>query len=193
MHQSRLVGGLACVGAALLALLLLSAASLAEPNPSPTASATPAVTASPTPAVTASPTSRPRPAPRLTRRQRRLRRIKRERLRVVGIARRQLGVPYVWGGDSRRGFDCSGLTMYVYRHIGIRLAHSATMQSRRGVRVSLHHLRAGDLLFFGHPSYYHHVAMYVGHGRMIEAPHRGARVRICRPWGPTAARRLLHG
>jgi peptidoglycan DL-endopeptidase CwlO len=183
MHQSRLVGGLACVGA-LLTLLLLPAVSLAQASPPPTAS--------PTPVATASPTPPPKPAPRLTRRQRRMRRVKRERTRVVAIARRELGVPYAWGGSSRRGFDCSGLTMFVYRHVGIRLAHSATMQSRCGRRVSLHHLRPGDLLFFGHPSYYHHVAMYIGHGRMIEAPHRGARVHICRPWGPSAARRLLN-
>ena len=185
MHQSRLVGGLACTGA-LLTLLLLPAASLAQASPPPTASPTPVATAAPTPTPT------PKPAPRLTRRQRRMRRIKRERCRVVAIARRELGVPYVWGGASRRGFDCSGLTMFVYRHVGISLAHSATMQSRRGSRVSLHHLRPGDLLFFGHPSSYYHVAMYIGHGRMIEAPHRGARVRICRPWGPSAARRLLN-
>ena len=185
MHQSRLVGGLACIGA-LLTLLLLPAVSLAQASPPPTASPTPVATASP------APTPKPKPAPRLTRRQRRMRRLKRERTRVVAVARRQLGVPYVWGGSSRRGFDCSGLTMYVYRHVGIRLAHSATMQSRRGRRVSLHHLHPGDLLFFGHPSYYHHVAMYIGRGRMIEAPHTGARVHICRLWGPSAARRLLN-
>ena len=111
---------------------------------------------------------------------------------MVSLARRQLGIPYMWGGASRRGFDCSGLTLYVYRRAGIDLAHGATMQARRGKRVSLRELRLGDLIFFGSPGYYHHVGLYIGGGRMIHAPRPGLSVRITRPRGADAARRLLH-
>lgn len=199
MHQSRLVGGLACAGA-LLTLLVVPTVLLAEPltstdlspsaTPSPSASATtPAATPSPQPAASSTTTpAKQKP----TRRQRRLRRIKRQRLLVVEVARRQLGIPYVWGGASRRGFDCSGLSLYVYKRLGIDLAHGATMQARRGKHVSLRELRLGDLVFFGGPNYYHHVGIYIGGGRMIHAPRPGLSVRISRPHGPDTARRLLH-
>jgi len=96
---------------------------------------------------------------------------------VVGIAQRYLGVPYVWGGASPRGFDCSGLTMYCYAQIGIGLSHGATDQQRASTPVPLSALQPGDLVFFGSASYSHHVGIYVGGGSMIDAPHTGAVVR----------------
>lgn len=192
MHQSRLVGGLACT---LLALIAFPTVLLADPlssaTPSPTTTPSPAASATPSPQATAAPEATPA-KPKLTKRQRRLRRIKQKRRLVVSIARRQLGIPYVWGGASPRGFDCSGLSLYVYKRLGVDLAHGATMQARRGKRVSLRELRLGDLIFFGSPSYYRHVGIYIGGGRMIDAPRPGLHVRITRPWGPSAARRLLH-
>jgi cell wall-associated NlpC family hydrolase len=107
------------------------------------------------------------------------------------VARRQLGVPYVWGGASRSGFDCSGLTLYVYRHIGRSLPHGATDQARRGVRVSLRRLKVGDLVFWGGRGYYHHVAMYAGGGRIIEAPSAGRVVSYDGLSGAVTARRLI--
>jgi cell wall-associated NlpC family hydrolase len=107
------------------------------------------------------------------------------------VARRQLGVPYVWGGASRSGFDCSGFTMYVYRHIGRSLPHGATDQARRGIRVSLRDLKVGDLVFWGGGGYYSHVAMYAGHGRIIEAPSAGNVVSYDRLGGAATARRLI--
>jgi cell wall-associated NlpC family hydrolase len=107
------------------------------------------------------------------------------------VARRQLGVPYVWGGASRSGFDCSGFTMYVYRHIGRSLPHGATDQARRGIRVSLRDLKVGDLVFWGGGGYYSHVAMYAGHGRIIEAPSAGNVVSYDRRGGAATARRLI--
>jgi cell wall-associated NlpC family hydrolase len=93
---------------------------------------------------------------------------------VVAIAQRYLGVPYVWGGASPSGFDCSGLTMYCYAQIGIGMSHGATDQQRASTPVPLSALQPGDLVFFGNDSYSHHVGIYVGGGSMIHAPHTGA-------------------
>jgi len=93
---------------------------------------------------------------------------------VVAIAQRYLGVPYVWGGASPKGFDCSGLAMYCYAQIGIGMSHGATDQQRQSNPVSLSALQPGDLVFFGSASYSHHVGIYVGGGQMIHAPHTGA-------------------
>ncbi len=93
---------------------------------------------------------------------------------VVGIAQRYLGVPYVYGGASPGGFDCSGLTMYCYAQIGIGLSHGATDQQHASQPVPLNALQPGDLVFFGSASYSYHVGIYVGGGSMIHAPHTGA-------------------
>ena len=93
---------------------------------------------------------------------------------VVGIAQRYLGVPYVYGGASPGGFDCSGLTMYCYAQMGIGLSHGATDQQHASTPVPLNALQPGDLVFFGSASYSYHVGIYVGGGSMIHAPHTGA-------------------
>ncbi len=93
---------------------------------------------------------------------------------VVSIAQRYLGVPYVYGGASPSGFDCSGLTMYCYAQVGIGLSHGATDQQHASTPVPLSALQPGDLVFFGSASYSHHVGIYVGGGSMIHAPHTGA-------------------
>ena len=93
---------------------------------------------------------------------------------IVAIAQRYLGVPYVWGGASPGGFDCSGLVMYCYAQIGIGLSHGATDQQRSSLPVPLGDLRPGDLVFFGNASFSHHVAIFVGGTTIIEAPHTGA-------------------
>jgi cell wall-associated NlpC family hydrolase len=93
---------------------------------------------------------------------------------VVAIAQQYLGVPYVWGGASPSGFDCSGLTMYCYAKIGIGMAHGATLQQRASTPVPLNALQPGDLVFFGNASFSHHVGIYVGGGTMIHAPRTGS-------------------
>jgi cell wall-associated NlpC family hydrolase len=94
---------------------------------------------------------------------------------VVGIAMHYLGVPYVWGGASPRGFDCSGLVMYVFAQMGISLPHSSYSQAAMGTPVSISQLQPGDLVFFTGAS---HVGIYIGGGQFIHAPHTGDVVKI---------------
>jgi peptidoglycan DL-endopeptidase CwlO len=95
---------------------------------------------------------------------------------VVGIAMQYLGVPYVWGGSSPSGFDCSGFAMYVYAQVGVSLPHNAAMQySSVGVYVPRDQLEAGDLVFFDGLG---HMGMYIGGGQFIHAPHTGDVVKI---------------
>jgi peptidoglycan DL-endopeptidase CwlO len=94
---------------------------------------------------------------------------------VVGYAMQFLGRPYVWGGASPAGFDCSGFTMYVYAHFGVSLPHNAAAQYGYGSPVSRNDLQPGDLVFFDGLG---HVGIYVGGGSFIHAPHTGDVVKI---------------
>jgi cell wall-associated NlpC family hydrolase len=100
---------------------------------------------------------------------------------ALGRALAMRGVPYVWGGSSPGGFDCSGLVRYAYRRAGIALAHSSYAQWDAGRRVRRRALRPGDLVFFG----LGHVGLYAGSGRFVHAPETGRVVsigRIDRGW-----------
>ncbi|HZB31435.1 MAG TPA: NlpC/P60 family protein [Streptosporangiaceae bacterium] len=97
-------------------------------------------------------------------------------LRAVAAAKSKLGSPYVWGGSGPGSFDCSGLTMWAYRQVGISLPHYTGAQWNAGRHVSRSQLAPGDLVFFY--SDLHHMGMYVGGGNMIHAPHTGDVVRI---------------
>jgi peptidoglycan DL-endopeptidase CwlO len=97
-----------------------------------------------------------------------------KRADVVEYAMKFLGVPYVWGGYSPSGFDCSGFVKYVYAHFGVSLPHSSAMQYNSGPKVSRADLKPGDLLFFYSPI--HHVGMYIGNGQMINSRTGGVRI-----------------
>jgi len=112
------------------------------------------------------------------------------RARAIDAARSAVGVPYVYGGASPGGFDCSGLVMWAYRQAGVRLPHSSTQQMRSGRRVTRRAIRPGDLVF----GYYgEHVGLYAGHGVVIAAPRTGTVVQRqpLRAWSLTEVRRLI--
>ena len=96
--------------------------------------------------------------------------------RVIAAAMSYLGVPYVWGGASRGGVDCSGLTMLAYATVGIGLGHFTGSQWNSGAHVSMSQLAPGDLVFF-YPDH-HHMGIYIGGGQFIHAPHTGDVVKI---------------
>ncbi len=95
---------------------------------------------------------------------------------AVEVAKQFLGVPYVYGGTSPSGFDCSGLMQYVYKQLGYSLNRVASAQMTNGVYISRENLAPGDLVgFYSSPGsgYVSHIGMYVGDGMMIHAPHTG--------------------
>ena len=97
---------------------------------------------------------------------------------LVNTAKKYLGVPYVWGGTSPKGFDCSGLVQYVCRQNGISVPRVAASQKGAGTPVSRANLQPGDLVFFGNGGRITHVGIYVGNGNMIHAPQTGDVVKI---------------
>ncbi|MBB5158141.1 NlpC/P60 family protein [Saccharopolyspora phatthalungensis] len=118
---------------------------------------------------------------------------------VIGRALSQLGVQYAWGGGTssgpsrgirdggvadangdfaKVGFDCSGLMIYAFAGAGIELDHYSGYQYQSGRQVPLSQMRRGDMLFWQDSGRVHHVALYLGNGKMIEAPYSGSRVRV---------------
>ena len=109
---------------------------------------------------------------------------------VIRRAMSQLGVPYSWGGGNASGpsrgidqgantvgFDCSGLILYAFAGVGIKLPHYSGDQYNAGRKIPSSQMRRGDLIFYG-PNASQHEAMYLGNGMMLEAPYTGAQVRV---------------
>jgi cell wall-associated NlpC family hydrolase len=94
---------------------------------------------------------------------------------AAALALNYIGIPYVFGGSSTDGFDCSGLVMYVYAQLGIQLPHFAAAQYTYGQPVPFADLQPGDLVFFDALD---HVGIYIGNGQFVDAPHTGTFVRI---------------
>ena len=113
---------------------------------------------------------------------------------ILDTADDYLGVPYVWGGTSPSGFDCSGLVQYVLRQNGISIPRVADDQLHGpGTYVTREYLQPGDLVFFGSGGYASHVGMYVGDGMMIHAPHTGDVVKYASIDSDYYSQRFLGG
>lgn len=108
---------------------------------------------------------------------------------VMESAESYLGVPYVWGGSSPSGFDCSGLVQYVYAECGISLPRTTYGQIECGEPMPLDSLTLGDLLFWDN----YHVAIYIGDGKYIHAPSSGQNVKVSQMkyWCPNSTRRII--
>lgn len=104
------------------------------------------------------------------------------RAAIVELAKEYIGTPYVWGGSNPDvGFDCSGIIQFVYSKLGIELPRVSYQQANAGRRVGLNKLRPGDLVAWDNSSRNSgadHIAIYIGHGQILEAPQPGQSVRI---------------
>jgi cell wall-associated NlpC family hydrolase len=108
--------------------------------------------------------------------------------RALNFALAQLGKPYIWAASGPGGYDCSGLVLASYRTVGVSLPHSSYSMINYGRYVSRADLRPGDVIW---PySSLGHVVLYVGNGQIVEAPHRGATVRVTKLYAFYTARRL---
>lgn len=102
------------------------------------------------------------------------------RVDICEYAKQFVGNPYVWGGTSlTKGADCSGFTMSVFKHFGIKLSHSSRAQAGEGKKISASDLRPGDLVFYGGGSgSINHVALYIGNGQVVHASSPSTGIRI---------------
>jgi cell wall-associated NlpC family hydrolase len=104
---------------------------------------------------------------------------------IIASGMKQLGKPYIFGNEGPNSFDCSGLMQFIFGKNGVKLPRTAAQQQKFAKRVSKP--VPGDLVFYGYPA--HHVALYLGNGKMLAAPHAGANVRVQPVYGsPTYGR-----
>lgn len=101
--------------------------------------------------------------------------------KIISLGMQYIGTPYVWGGTTPGGFDCSGLMQYIFGKNGVKLPRISYQQANFGTRVGLNKLQPGDLVAWDDSSRNSgadHVALYIGNGQILEAPHTGAQVRV---------------
>lgn len=113
---------------------------------------------------------------------------------IVQLARRELGAPYLYGGATPLGFDCSGLVYYVFRHAGVEVPRTANQQLYTSHPIDIQDLQPGDLVFFqivGNIQM--HVGIYVGHGIFIHAPETGQAVSYAQMDNPYWKSRFVGG
>ncbi|MCQ2556892.1 MAG: NlpC/P60 family protein, partial [Ligilactobacillus sp.] len=113
------------------------------------------------------------------------------RQKVASIAKSLQGTPYVWGGTTPSGFDCSGFTQYVYKQAGINIGRTTYQQRYAGQRISVSQAKVGDLLMFAGDS---HVAISLGNGKYVHAPTPGQRVTVASVayYAPSYAVRVIN-
>jgi Cell wall-associated hydrolases (invasion-associated proteins) len=110
---------------------------------------------------------------------------------AAAVAKSLVGVPYVWGGVDKNGIDCSGLVYYVLNHSGVKVPRLiASQYGKMGQAVSLAQARPGDVVYYDNPGATDHVGIYIGNGKMIDAPYAGARVRVDNVGNFTSIRRI---
>lgn len=115
--------------------------------------------------------------------------------KVLLYAYNFIGIPYVWGGSTPAGFDCSGFTSYVFNKFGIGIGRTTYEQVNAGRAVSISQAQPGDLVLFGDASAPHHVGIYVGGGSYIHAPRTGDVIKVSSLSGRSdlcAVRRVLN-
>ena len=97
---------------------------------------------------------------------------------LVERAKTAIGTPYVRGGTSMSGFDCSGFVQWAYKSVGVKLPRTAREQSVQGTPIDFDEMEAGDIVAFRHPRRGYHTGIYVGDGKFIHSPRRGKTVEI---------------
>lgn len=107
--------------------------------------------------------------------------VDKKRQAVIDFAKSKLGIWYKWGGTTDAGYDCSGLVMAAFKSAGITMPRISYAQAARGQRTKIGDLQPGDLVAWDHGTLggrADHIALYIGNGQILEAPHTGAKVRI---------------
>lgn len=111
---------------------------------------------------------------------------------VVATAKTQIGKPYKYGASGPNSYDCSGYTQWVFGKYNQRLPHSATGQGKYGKSIGKSAAKPGDLLLFGSSGSYHHSAVYVGSGKMIDSAKPGTKITVRNIWSDSyTVRRLV--
>lgn len=115
------------------------------------------------------------------------------RNKVLDYAASFIGTPYIYGGSSPKGFDCSGFTSYIYKNTVRSIPRTATAQRNALTNVSMNELKPADLVFFGSGGSISHVGIYAGNGKFIHSPHTGSSVKYDTLWGGNYNRRFVAG